>query len=192
MTQKELLWELAVKSVKTLLALFTLLAAGLFVSGLPYARELPFFSGRLPVSVFLGAVVSALAVAVFIKFGSEISPVLDGVLEFLPGAGRLARSVAKVLALLFSYYAFQEAVFPFIGGFEWVYQALFLGFTLFFTARAALQIYSSSEAVSRSIVGTLRSSFGVQEGGGKEGADRAGKGGQAGQSGTAAERTEAE
>lgn len=160
MPKKELLWELAVKSVKTLLALFTLFAAGLFVSGLPYARELPFFSARLPVSVFLGAVVSALAVAVFVRFGSEVSPALDGLLDFLPGAGRLARSIAKVLALLFSYYAFQDAVFPFLGGFEWAYQALFLGFTLFFTARAALQIYASSEAISRFVVGLLRSSSG--------------------------------
>ncbi len=182
MPKKDLLWELAVKSVKTLLAIFTLFAAGLFVSGLPYARELPFFSAKLPVSVFLGAVVSALAVAVFVRFGAEISPALDGLLEFLPGAGRLARSVVKVLALLFSYYAFQEAVFPFIGGLEWVYQALFLVFTLFFTARAAFQVYASSETLSRFLVGMLRPPFVSAEGGGEVGGRRDAEGPRGGRS----------
>lgn len=156
MANKELLWELAVKSVKTLLALFTLFAAGYFLESLPYARSLPFFSRLLPVSVFLNAVISLLAVLVFVRFGAEVSPDADGLLAFLPGAGKLGRSVVKILALLFSYYAFQEAVFPFIGGFEWAYQAVFLGFTLFFVVRAGLQIYSASEGISRFIVGLLR------------------------------------
>jgi hypothetical protein len=183
MSNKELLWELAAKSVKALLALFTLFAAGFFLESLPYARSLPFFSPLLPVSVFLSAVISLLAVAVFVKYGAEASPAADGLLDFLPGAGKLLRSVVKILALLFSYYAFQDAVLPFIYGYEWAYQSVFLGFTLFFTARAALQVYSSSEEISRFIVGALR------PGGGRPGNSG---GAVNGQSGTAADLTEAE
>lgn len=156
MGKKELLWELAVKAVKTLVALFTLFAIGVFVDSLPYARSLPFLSARLPVGVFLNAVVSLLAVTVFVRFGAEASPAVDGLLGFMPGAGRLARSAVKLLALLFSYYAFQDAVFPFIADFEWVYQSLFLGLTLFYVVRAGLQIYGSSEELSRFLVGVLR------------------------------------
>lgn len=156
MGKKELLWELAVKAVKTLVALFTLFAMGIFVESLPYARSLPFLSARLPVSVFLNAVVSLLAVIVFVRFGAEASPAADGMLSFMPEAGRLGRSFVKILALLFSYYAFQEAIFPFIEGFEWVYQSIFLGFTLFFVVRAGLQIYGSSEEISRFLIGALR------------------------------------
>ena len=156
MGKKELLWELAAKAVKTLVALFTLFAMGYFVESLPYARSLPFLSYKLPVSVFLNAVVSLLAVVVFIRFGIEASPAADGIMDFMPDAGKFWRSVMKILALLFSYYAFQEAVFPFIEDYEWAYQALFLGFTLFFLVRAGLQAYASSEAISRFLVGILR------------------------------------
>lgn len=156
MSKKELLWNLLIKAVKTLVALFTLFAIGFFVESLPYARALPFLSMKLPVSVFLNAVVSLLAVLVFVKFGVEASPAADGVLDFLPGAGKLARSVIKILALLFSYYAFQDAVFPFIEGYEWAYQTVFLGFTLFFLVRAGLQVYESSERISEFLVSGLR------------------------------------
>jgi len=156
MGKKELFWELAVKAVKTLVALFALFGAGYFVETLPYAGELPFLSVKLPVGVFLNAVISLLAVALFVKFGAEASPAADGLLDFMPGAGKLARSVVKIMALLFSYYAFQDAVFPFIADFEWVYQSLFLGFTLFFVVRAVLQVYYSSEEISRFLIGALR------------------------------------
>jgi hypothetical protein len=156
MVKKELFWELAVKAVKMLVALFALFAAGYFVESLPYAGSLPFLSGKLPVGVFLNAVISLLAVVLFVKFGAEASPSADGLLDFIPGAGKLARSVVKILALMFSYYAFQDAVFPFIADFEWVYQALFLGFTLFYVVRAVLQVYYSSEEISRFLIATLR------------------------------------
>ncbi|MDO8805609.1 MAG: hypothetical protein Q7R35_14410 [Elusimicrobiota bacterium] len=156
MGKKELCWSLLIKAVKALVALFTLFAMGFFVESLPYARSLPFLSLKLPVSVLLNAVVSLLGVIVFVKFGAESSAAFDGILDFMPGSGRLARSVIKILSLLFAYYAFQDAVFPFIGGYEWAYQALFLGFTLFFLIRAGLQVYHSSEEISKFLVGALR------------------------------------
>lgn len=156
MGKKELLWELAAKAVKTLVALFTLFAIGYFVERLPYASALPFVSSKLPVGVFLNAVVSALAVAVFVRFGIEISPAADGLLDFMPGAGKFLRSVVKILSLLFAYYAFQEPVFPFISDYEWAYQAAFLGFTLFYLVRAGLHVYGASDNISRALVGVLR------------------------------------
>lgn len=156
MGKKELLWDLLIKAVKTLVALFTLFAIGFFVESLPYARSLPFLSLKLSVSVFLNAVVSLLSVIVFVKFGGEASPAADGILDFIPGAGRLVRSLIKIMALLFSYYAFQAAIFPFIENYEWAYQTVFLGFTLFFLVRAGLQIYESSEEISKFLVAGLR------------------------------------
>lgn len=156
MAKKELYWSLLKKTVKTLVALFTLFAIGYFIEGLPYARALPFISQKLPVGVFLNAVVSLLGIIVFVKFGSEISPATEGILDFMPGAGGLARSVIKILALLFAYYAFQDAVFPFAGGFEWAYQSVFLGFTLFYLVRVGLQVYNSSEAISAFLLNALR------------------------------------
>ncbi len=156
MAKKELLWNLLIKAVKTLVALFTLVAIGTFVEYLPYAKALPFLSHKLPVGVFLNAVVSLLGLIVFVKFGAEASPAADGILEFVPGAGRLLRSIVKILALLFAYYAFQDAVFPFIEGYEWAYQTVFLGLTLFFLVRAGLQIYESSEEISKFLVSGLR------------------------------------
>ena len=156
MAKKELLWNLLIKAVKTLVALFTLVAIGTFVEYLPYAKALPFLSQKLPVGVFLNAVVSLLGLVVFVKFGAEASPAADGILEFVPGAGKLFRSIVKILALLFAYYAFQDAVFPFIADYEWAYQTIFLGFTLFFLVRAGLQIYESSEEISKFLVSGLR------------------------------------
>lgn len=156
MGKKELFWTLLVKAVKTLVVLFTLFAIGYFVDALPYAQPLPFISFRLPVSVFLNAVVSLLAIIVFVRFGGESSPSVDGLLDFVPRAGELACNAVRILALLFAYYAFQDAVFPFISDFEWVYQSAFLGFTLFFLVRVGLQVYYASESISKFIVGMLR------------------------------------
>ncbi len=187
MTKKDLSWELAVKAVKTLVALFALFAAGYFVESLPYSGSLPFLSRKLPVGVFLNAVISLLAVGLFIRFGSEASPAADGIVSFMPGAGKLVRSLVKILALLFAYYAFQDAVFPFIEEYEWVYQSLFLGFTLFYVVRAVLQVYYSSEEISRFLLGALRQPAAS----GKKDGPQAGESGPA-HSGTAAERTDAE
>ena len=156
MAKKELFWTLLIKSVKTLVVLFTLFAIGFFVDSLPFASPLPFISFRLPVSVFLNAVVSLLAIMVFVKFGAEAAPAVDGLLDFVPKAGELAGNVAKILSLLFAYYAFQDAVFPFIADFEWIYQSFFLGFTLFFLVRAGLLVYYASEEISKFLVGVLR------------------------------------
>jgi len=156
MAKKELFWTLLAKAVKTLVVLFTLFAIGFFVESLPFAQPLPFLSRKLPVSVFLNAVVSLLAIIVFVRFGSEAAPSVDGLLDFVPKAGELACNVVRISALLFAYYAFQGAVFPFITDLEWVYQSLFLGFTLFFLAQAGLQVYYASDEISKFLVGVLR------------------------------------
>lgn len=155
MGKKELLRNLLAKAVKTLVVLFTLFAMGWFVEQLPFAQALPFFSQKLPVSVFLNAVVSLLAAIVFVNIGREASREVDGLLDFLPKAGELFCNIVKLFALLFAYYAFQPAVFPFVGEFGWVYQSVFLGFTLFFLARAGLQVYGCSEQISRFLLGLL-------------------------------------
>ena len=71
MGKKELLRNLLAKAVKTLVVLFTLFAIGWFVEQLPFAQALPFFSQKLPVSVFLNAVVSLMAAIVFVNIGRE-------------------------------------------------------------------------------------------------------------------------
>ena len=156
MGKKDLFWTLLIKAVKTLVVLFTLFAIGYFVEALPFARPLPFISFRLPVSVFLNAIVSLLAIIVFVRFGAEAAPSVDGLLDFVPRAGELVCNVVRVLALLFAYYAFQDAVFPFISDLEWIYQALFLGATLFFLVRIGLQVYYASEEISKFLVGILK------------------------------------
>ncbi len=156
MEKGELLRSLSVKAVKTLVVLSALFAAGWFVEQLPFARALPFLSPRLPVSVFLDAVVSALAVAAFVRFGAEAAGPVAGLLDFVPKAGELFGDLVKIAALLFAYYAFQAAVFPFIEDFEWVYQSFFLGLTLFFLARAGLLVYGASEEISRFLLNALQ------------------------------------
>ena len=155
MGKKDLFRTLLLKSVKTLVVLFTLFAMGWFVEQLPFAQALPFLSQKLPVSVFLNAVVSVLAVAVFVNFGGESAPSVDGLLDFVPKAGELSCNMVKICSLLFSYYAFQAAIFPFIRDFEWVYQIIFLGLTLFFLAKTGLLVYYASEEISRFLLGVL-------------------------------------
>jgi hypothetical protein len=156
MAKKELFRTLLVKSIKTLIVLFTLFSMGWFVEQLPFAQALPFFSAKLPVSVFLNALVSGLAIAAFVKFGAESAPAVDGLLDFVARAGELFGNLVKIVSLLFGYYAFQAAIFPFITDFEWVYQSFFLGFTLFFLARAGLQVYSASEGISKFLLSVLQ------------------------------------
>lgn len=155
MEKKELFRTLLAKAIKTLVVLFTLFAMGWFVGQLPYAEALPFLSDRLPVAVFVNAVVSLLAVVVFVKFGAEAGPAVAGLLDFVPKAGDIFGNLTKILALLFSYHAFQEAVFPFIETYEWVYQSLFLGLTLFFLVRAGLLVYGASEELSRYLLSVI-------------------------------------
>jgi hypothetical protein len=155
MGKKDLFRTLLLKSIKTLVVLFTLFAMGWFVEQLPFAQALPFLSQKLPVSVFLNAVVAVLAVAVFVNFGGEAAPAVDGLLDFVPKAGELSCNVVKICALLFSYYAFQAAIFPFIRDFEWVYQIVFLGLTLFFLAKTGLLVYYASEEISRFLLGVI-------------------------------------
>lgn len=137
------------KAVKTLVVLFTLFSMGWFVEQLPFAQDLPFFSLKLPVAVFINAVVSALAVAAFVNFGREAGPAVAGLMDFVPKAGEIFGNGVIIAALVFSYHAFQAAIFPFIESYEWVYQSFFLGFTLFFLVRAGLLIYAASEPLSR-------------------------------------------
>jgi len=149
MSKKELFKALLVKAVKVLVVLFALFSISWLINILPFARALPFFTDKLPVSVFLNAVISLLALMAFVGFGSESKALLDGLLERLAEAGELFLHIVKIIALLFAYYAFQEAVFPFIRNFEWVYQSLFLVFTMFFLAKAGLQVYHASEEISK-------------------------------------------
>ena len=149
MSKKELFKALLVKAVKVLVILFALYLISWFIGILPFAKALPFFTDKLPVPVFLNTVVSLLALMVFVGFGSESKALLDGLLERLRGAGELFSNIVRIIALLFAYYAFQEAVFPFIGNFEWVYQSLFLAVTVFFLVKAGLQVYQASEEISR-------------------------------------------
>ncbi|HAH32854.1 MAG TPA: hypothetical protein DCL44_11130 [Elusimicrobia bacterium] len=149
MDKKELFKALLVKAVKVLVVLTALFLISCFIGVLPFAKSLPFFTEKLPISVFLNAVISLLALMAFVGFGSETKVLIDGLLERLAGAGDLFSHIVKILALLFAYYAFQEAVFPFIRNFEWVYQSLFLVFTMFFLAKAGLQVYHASEEISR-------------------------------------------
>lgn len=155
MGKKEFLKSLLAKAVKTLVVLFTLFAIGWFVEQLPFAQALPFFTPKLPVSVFLNAVISLLAAVVFVNIGREAAVEVDGLLDFLPRAGELFCNIVKIFALLFAYYAFQPAIFPFVGEYGWIYQSVFLGFTLFFLARAGLQFYAASEQISRFLLGLL-------------------------------------
>lgn len=155
MGKKDLFRLLILKAVKTLVVLFTLFAIGWFVEQLPFAQALPFFSQRLSVGVFLDTVVSLLGLIVFVKFGSESAPAVDGLLDFVPKAGDLSGNVVKVFALVFAYYAFQPAVFPFVRDFEWIYQSVFLGLTLFFLARAGLHVYRASDEISRVLLGIM-------------------------------------
>lgn len=149
MSKKELFKALLVKAVKVLVVLFALFLISWLVDVLPFAGALPFFTDKLPVSVFLNAVISLLALMAFVGFGSESKVLLDGLLERLAGAGGLFSHIVKIIALLFAYYTFQEAVFPFIRNFEWIYQSLFLAVTVFFLAKAGLQVYHASEEISK-------------------------------------------
>ncbi|PIU20021.1 MAG: hypothetical protein COT18_04420 [Elusimicrobia bacterium CG08_land_8_20_14_0_20_59_10] len=155
MVKKEHVLVLFTKAIKTLVILFTLFSIGWFVARLPFAQELSFLSRKLPVGVFLDSVVSLLAVLVFVAFGAEIAPAADALLEFIPKAGALAGNLVKVLAVLFSYGAFQRAVLPFIPDFEWAYQSVFLGLILFFLARSGLLLYAASENISGFLMGLL-------------------------------------
>jgi hypothetical protein len=155
MGKRELFHTLLQKAVKMLVVLFSLFAIGWFVQQLPFAQALPFMSQKLPVSVFLDSVVSLLALIVFVKFGAEAAPAVDGLVDFVQEAGELFRNVLRIFALLFAYYAFQPAVFPFIRDLEWIYQSVFLCFTLFFLARAGLHIYRASDGISRFLLGVL-------------------------------------
>ena len=155
MAKKEQLLALMLKAVKTLVVLFTLFSIGWFVERLPFAQALPFLSQKLPVAVFLNSVVSLLAVVVFVAFGAETASLMDLLLDFIPKAGALTGNLVKILAVLFAYGAFQQAIFPFIPDYEWAYQSIFLGFILFFLARTGLLMYAASESISRFLVGFL-------------------------------------
>jgi len=153
MSKKAHLNVLLLKTVKTLVVFFTLSSIGWFVGILPFAQSLPVFSARLPIGVFLGSVISLLMLIVLVVFGAEVAPAMDSLLDFIPRAGKLFGNLVGIAAGLFAYSAFQPAVFPFIPGFEWAYQAVFLGLILFFLARAGLLVYAASEDISRVLMG---------------------------------------
>jgi len=155
MPKTESFRDLLLKTIKTLLVLFTLYAMGWFVNILPFAQSLPFFSSKLPIGVFLGAVLSLLMLIMLVVFGAEVSPAMDRLLDFIPKAGKLFGNLVRIGAGLFAYYSFQPAVFPFIPDFVCAYQSVFLGLILFFLARAGLLVYAASEDISRFLLGFL-------------------------------------
>ncbi len=138
---------LVLKSLKTLVALFTLAAISWAVGAMPLANDLPFISSKLPVAVFIDALLASFGITVFVLYGAEISPYADALLPRVPGAGALAGNLVKLLATLFAFDSFKAPVFPFIPEYEWLYQSVFLGLSLFFLARAGLIVYAASETI---------------------------------------------
>ena len=146
--KKDLVISLSVEALKTAIVLVTLLVIGKFIEVLPFSG-LPVFNELITAAELLAAFVSAAAIVVFIKAGLNAKAAVDELLYWLPGGGTLLNYLTGIAALLFAYSAFQPVVFPFISESEWVYQAFFLGATLFLLAKAALHVYGASESVSR-------------------------------------------
>ncbi|MFA6434471.1 MAG: hypothetical protein WCW52_07235 [Elusimicrobiales bacterium] len=167
MIKRDLTTYLLVEALKTTIVLFTLLLMGRFIETLPFA-VLPVFNKLVTADELIAAFISAAAIAVFIKAGSNAKTAVDELLPQLPGAGKLLNYVTGIVALLFAYAAFQPVVFPFIPEFEWVYQSLFLAATLFLLAKAALHVYGASESLSRFLVSVLQSGKQVPPGPGPE------------------------
>ena len=155
---------LLLKSIKTLVVLFTLGAISWAVGAMPLANDLPFISSKLPVAVFIDALLAALGIAVFVLYGAEISPFADALMPQVPRAGALTGNLVKLLATLFAFDSFKAPVFPFIPDYEWLYQSVFLGFSLFFLARAGLIVYAASETIGGFLLGLI--SFRRPPGGG--------------------------
>ena len=155
MAKKDLIISLSVEALKTVIVLFTLLLISRFIEALPFAG-LPVFNGRITAAELLVAFVCAAAITVFVKAGLNAKAAVDELLHWLPGAGTLLNYLTGIAALLFAYSAFQPVVFPFIRELEWVYQSLFLAFTLFLLAKAALHIYGASESASRFLISVFR------------------------------------
>jgi hypothetical protein len=135
--------------------LASLYAADWLIGILPFAKELPFLTSKLSAAAFLSALVSLLTVVVLVLFGSDIGPPADALLDFVPRAGDLAGNLVRIAVLLYAYGAFQPVIFPFIPDYEWAYQSLFLGLTVFFLARAGLLMYAASESISGFIFGAF-------------------------------------
>jgi hypothetical protein len=149
MTKKDTFRDLVVKTVKVMFILSALFAAGVFIDMLPFAAELPFIDDRLPVSVFLNALLSLLSIAAFIKYGTEARPRVDALADRVKGSGALVSYTVTMAAILVAYYSFQGPVYPFIKDYEWAYQSFFLALTLFFMTKAGIIVYASGEDVGR-------------------------------------------
>ena len=163
MIKKDLVTNLSVEALKTTIMLLTLLFISRFIEILPFA-ELPVLNKLITAAELLAAFVSAAAITVFIKAGLNAKAAVDELLHWLPGAGTLLNYLTGIAALLFAYSAFQPVVFPFIREFEWVYQSLFLAFTLFLLAKVALHVYGASESVSRFLISVFHPYKEVQPG----------------------------
>lgn len=154
MLNKDLAVKLAIEALKTVIVLFTLLILGRFIETLPFAG-LPVFDQRISAADLLAACVSAAAIAVFLKAGSNARVIVDELAGWLPGAGTLLAYLMRLSALLYAYAAFQPVTQPFIGNFEWIYQSVFLAVTLFLLAKAVVHVHGASESVSRAILAAL-------------------------------------
>ncbi|MBU2573775.1 MAG: hypothetical protein KKH28_06860 [Elusimicrobia bacterium] len=155
MLNKSLLTAVSIEALKTAIILFALLLISRFIEILPFSG-LPVFNRHITAADLLVAVVSLAAIIVFIKAGFNARPAVDELFHWLPGAGTLLNYITGIIAILFAYPAFQPVIFPFIKDFEWVYQSLFLGVTLFLLAKAGLCVYHAGEALSRAIISALQ------------------------------------
>lgn len=160
MTDKDLWTRLAVEALRTAITLFVLLLINQFIEALPFAG-LPVFDGSVSAADLLSAVIAAVAIAVFLRSALNSRAALNELLDWLPGAGVLTGYGAGVAAALFAYTAFRSVAVPFIGEFDWVYQAFFLALTLFLLSRIALHVYGASESISRFLI-KLLSPYGGQ------------------------------
>ena len=151
MSKNDLVTNLAVETLKTVIVLATLLFISRFIEALPFSG-MPVLNRAITAAELLAAFVSAAAIVVFIKAGRNARGTVDALAYWLPGAGTLLNYLTGLAAVLFAYAAFQAVVFPFIRELEWAYQSLFLAATLFLLFKTALHIYGASESVSRFLV----------------------------------------
>ncbi|KAF0125114.1 MAG: hypothetical protein FD189_1873 [Elusimicrobia bacterium] len=137
------------------------LGMGVFVGGLPFARELSAFGGKISAPEFINSALSLAVIAALAEFALAASPLFDRLLPLLPRAGRVASLLTALLCLIYAYHALQPSVYPFIPEFEWAYQAGFLGATLFVLARTGLLLHAAGGGLGAAAVGLLRKAAGA-------------------------------
>lgn len=137
------------------------LGMGVFIGGLPFARELSAFGGRIAAPDFINSVLSLAVIAALAEFALAASPLFDRLLPVLPRAGRVASLLTAQLCLLYAYHALQPSVYPFMPELEWAYQSVFLGATLFVLARAGLLVHAAGGGLGEAAVALLKKAAGA-------------------------------